>query len=71
MIVLFYLFTADAPPKWDQMICSPQEAMWYLCACPKTFVHAEEWSTNLSLIFTETNKNTFMLQMDETGFLLL
>lgn len=53
------------------LICSPQEAMRDLCARRKTFVHAAQWSSNLSLIFTETKKNTSVLQMDDTRFLLL
>lgn len=53
------------------LICSPQEAMRDMCARRKTFVHATQWSSNLSLIFTETKKNTSVLQMDDTRFLLL
>lgn len=53
------------------LICSPQEAMRDLWARRKTFVHAAQWSSNLSLIFAETKKNTSVLQMDDTRFLLL
>lgn len=42
-----------------------------LCARSKTFVHAEQWRTNLALIFIKTNTNTFMIQMEETNVFLL
>lgn len=42
-----------------------------LCARSQTFVHAEQWSANLALIFTKTNTNTFMLQMEDTNVFLL